>query len=247
MKFNLRDLSSINEGKDGKDYAYIGFPKGTLYEGYLVSIPFHLALPTMDSDGNVDFWEYELKLPSNFTYHLSKTAIEIGPNNLPEPVVTRFKLTAEELEEGYRKFTDSHIMGTRVSIGTKEQVDTFFDDIANNILLNPPESERELIDNLIYALNKTESLMFPQKNYSVNLSYLVDLQESLKTYNLRGINKSMSKIQAQISARSSYEMSYKFKDIDTSNLRFIKQEVKELTQAKAINDRHKIVHKSVKL
>lgn len=247
MKFNLRDLSSINEGKDGKDYAYIGFPKGTLYEGYLVSIPFHLAHPSMDLDGYVDSWEYELKLPSNFTYHLSKTEIKVGPNNLPEPVVTRLKLTAEELEERYRKFTDSHIMGTRVSIGTKHQVDTFFEDIANNILLNPPESDKELIDNLIYAINKTESLMFPQKNYSVNLSYLVDLKESLKTYDLRGINKSMSKIQAQINARSSYEMSYKFKDIDTSNLRFVKHLVNDITEAKERNDLYKVKSKTEKL
>lgn len=247
MRFNLRNLSSLTEGKDGKDYAYIGFPKGTIYEGYLVLIPFHLALPALTCDGKIDPWEYELKLPSSFVYHLSKTEIVIGQDNLPKPVVSRLQLTAQEMEIGYRKFTETHMMRTRMAIGTKHDVDEFTDYIEKNILINPPENDKEIIETLIYSIRKIDSFMFPQKTQSVNLSYLVELKNALESYNLKVVNKALVKMKSQINARTSYEMSYKFKDIDTSKHQYINQQIDDLTKAKERNDYHKIEKKGPKL
>lgn len=247
MRFNLREISSLTEGKDGKDYAYIGFPKGTIYEGYLVLIPFHMALPALTYDGKVDHWEYELNLPNSFVYHLSKTEIVIGADNLPKPVVNRLQLTAQELELGYRKFTESHMLGTRMAIGTKHQVDEFTDFIEKNILINPPENDKEIIETLIYSIQQIDSFMFPQKTHSVNLSYLVELRNALQSYNLRGVNETLVKLKSQILARTSYEMSYKFKDIDTSKHKYINQQVDDLAKAKSRNDEHKVEKKGPKL
>lgn len=240
MKFNLRDLQNLTEGKDGKMYAYIGFPKGTIYEGYLVLIPFHLALPAQNYKGDIDFWEYEINLPNSFIYHLSKTEIGLDEKNMPVPTVDRVRLNSTELEENYRKFSDSYIDNTRVNVGNESEIGELLNNMISDILLNRPNDDRDFIDNILHNVNKLDSILYPKKDYSVNMRYIIDLKEALLNVNLKKVNETIGKINSQVNARSSYEMSYKFKDMDVSKLQFIKHSVKDIESAKVRNERHKI-------
>ena len=68
IQFNIKDIVSITKGRDGKEYASLGFPKGTIYEGYLVTIPYYAAI-TEDTN----LWMAKVKLSPTFIYYLSKT------------------------------------------------------------------------------------------------------------------------------------------------------------------------------
>lgn len=240
--YSFSDVQSLVLGRDNKEYGTIGFPKGTIHEGYSVTIPHHASV---QDNENENLWH--LEVPSKFTFHLTKVVMGFDENNQKKLVNEKIVLSPQEFANEYNQYRDDYIDGKRLTVNSDDiknleiEVEQFFEEITRKRGEFTDEEKHEKGRPLVEKITK---MFTPKPREQINMRYFYDLREGIKSLDSHQSVESVALMKNQQSMKWLNQHAYSLLKLTKDPEKKVK--MNELyEETKMLNEPHKLPSKKL--